>query len=334
MRFAVARVPRQPPPALPEDPAALSAAAVESARRNGFVAAGVLRATRPATFDVFRRWMEAGLHGEMAFLEQDAAARMGFDAILPYTKSVLAVALDVPGRGAGNVAKYARGEDYHRVVRQRLKAVVAEIRPLAPEGTHFRVCVDTAPLLERDIAVRAGLGFIGKNGMLIVPGAGSNVVLGEVLTDVALAPTAGPIDVSFDRCGTCTACLDACPTAAFLAPRLLDARKCISYLTIEKRGAFTPEEEAATGGRIFGCDICQDVCPFNAAHDPEGPARGPAASLSPEEVLALDDAGFEKRFFESAIWRATREGLQRNARAALKSTIRKTESTTGESTCS
>src|SRR5712692_2741221 len=153
MRFAVARVPRQPPPILPENPAALSRAAVESARRHGFAAAGVLEAARPATFGVFRQWIEDGLHGEMGFLERDAAARMRFDAVLPYTKSVLAVALEALGRGAGNIAKYARGEDYHRVVRRGLKAVVAELRPLAPPGAHFRVCVDTAPLLERDIAV-------------------------------------------------------------------------------------------------------------------------------------------------------------------------------------
>jgi epoxyqueuosine reductase len=329
MPFPAVRVPRQAPLLRPADPATLSRGAVESARRHGFVAAGVLAAERPESHDVFRAWIAAGHHGGMSWLTRDAEARSRFDTILPFTKSVLAVAREVPGLGAGNVAKYARGEDYHRVVRRHLKAVIEDLRPLVPPGTHFRVCVDTAPLLERDIALRAGLGFIGKNGMLIVPGVGSNVVLGEILTDVVLAPTAGGIDAAANRCGTCTACVDACPTGAFLAPRLLDARKCISYLTIEKRGPFTPEEEAAVGGRLFGCDVCQDVCPWNAALDPERPARGPAASLDAREILTLDDAAFEERFFESAIWRATREGLVRNARAVLAR-----EKTTGERTCS
>jgi epoxyqueuosine reductase len=295
----------------------LSRAAVKLALGHGFVAAGVLAAVRPVSHDVFERWLAEGRHGTMAWLARDAEARKRFDVILPYTKAVLAVAREVPGQGAGNVAKYARGEDYHRVVRRHLKDVIAQLRPLAPKGAHFRVCVDTAPLLEREVAARAGLGFIGKNAMLIVPGAGSHVVLGEVLTDVALAPTAGALDAAADRCGSCTACLDGCPTGAFVAPRLLDARLCLSYLTIEKRGTFTPSEEASFGGRLFGCDVCQDVCPWNAALDPEGPARGPAASFSPEEIVGLSEEAFEKRFFNSAVWRATHQGLVRNATAAL-----------------
>ncbi len=316
MRPAPSCAPRQPPPPLPDDPAGLSRAAIESALAHGFAAAGILAVTRPLSFDRYRAWLESGFHGEMAYLDRDASARERFDSILPYTRAVLAVARAVEGRGPGNVAQFARGEDYHRVVRRYLKAVIEDLRPIAPRGTHFRVCVDTAPLLERDIAVRAGLGFLGRNGLLIVPGLGSHVVLGEVLTDAALAPTAAPADPGADRCGTCTACLDACPTAAFVAPRVLDARKCISYLTIEKRTPFAPEEEAALEGRLFGCDVCQDVCPFNAAR---GVAPGgPAASLDPEEVLALGADGFRARFFGSTIWRATHEGLARNASAALR----------------
>ncbi len=318
MRPAVARVPRQPPPLEPADPAALSRAAVDSARAHGFVAAGVLAGGRPLTWDRFRAWLERGQHAEMAYLERDAAARMRFDSILPFTKSVLAVARAVPGAGRGNVAAYARGEDYHRVVRRLLKRVVEDFRPLAPKGVHFRVCVDTAPLLEREIAVRAGLGFIGKNGMLIVPGVGSQVVLGQVLTDVTMAPSVAPFAGGEDRCGSCTACLEACPTQAFVAPRVLDSAKCLSYLTIEKRGPFSPAEATTLGGRLFGCDDCQDVCPFNASLDPSGLARGPAAFLDPEEVLALDEAGFRARFFGTAIWRATWAGLARNARAAVR----------------
>jgi epoxyqueuosine reductase len=252
----------------------------------------------------------------MAYLERDAAARLRLDTILPFTRAVIAVARAIPGRGPGNVAQFARGEDYHRVVRRHLKAAIEDLRPLAPKGARFRVCVDTAPLLEREIAARAGLGFLGKNGLLIVPGLGSHVVLGEVLTDVALAPTAAPADPGANRCGACTACLDACPTSAFLAPRVLDARKCLSYLTIEKRTPFKAAEETALEGRLFGCDDCQDVCPFNAARG--AGAFGPAASLDPEEILALGAPAFRARFFDSAIWRATHEGLVRNAAAALR----------------
>jgi epoxyqueuosine reductase len=318
MRPVALRVPRRPPPPEPDDPGALSRVAVESARARGFAAAGVLAASRPLTWARFRDWLGAGHHGEMAYLERDAAARMRFDSILPFTKSVVAAARAVPGTGRGNVAAYARGEDYHRVVRRHLKALVEDLRPWAPAGSHFRVCVDTAPLLEREVALRAGLGFIGKNGMLIVPGVGSHVVLGEILTDVTMAPSAAPFANGADRCGSCTACLEACPTDALVAPRILDSRRCLSYLTIEKRGPLAPAEEAALSGRLFGCDDCQDVCPFNSALDPAGPARGPAASLDPEEILALDDAGFRRRFFHSAIWRATRSGLARNARAAVR----------------
>jgi epoxyqueuosine reductase len=313
---AAPRAPRRPPPPLPDDPAGLSRAAVEAARAHGFAAAGVLTASGPVSFERFRAWLEHGFHGEMAYLERDAAARMRFDAVLPFTRSVLAVARRIPGGGPGNVAQFARGEDYHRVVRRHLKAVIEDLKPVAPRGSHWRVCVDTAPLLERELAARAGLGFIGKNGLLIVPGLGSQVVLGEILTDVALAPTAAPADPGADRCGSCTACLDACPTRALVLPRVLDARKCLSYLTIEKRTPFTAAEEAALGGRLFGCDDCQDVCPFNEAR---GSAPfGPAASLDPGEILALSQEGFRARFFDSAVWRATPEGLARNATAALR----------------
>lgn len=253
----------------------------------------------------------------MAWLERDFELRRRWDSILPFARALVAVAREVPGRGDGNVARYARGEDYHRVVRRHLKRVVEGLRPLAPKGSHFRTCVDTAPLLERDAAVRAGLGSIGKNGMLIVPGVGSNVVLGEILTDAALAPTA-PRGAPPDVCGTCVACLDACPTQAFVAPRVLDSRKCLSYLTIEKRGPFTPDEEASLEGRLFGCDACQDACPWNAHQRPSDPPRGPAATLDPRPLTLLDESEFRRRFFETALGRATRDGLARNAAAALR----------------
>jgi epoxyqueuosine reductase len=312
-----ARAPRYPPPPLPEDPAALSRAAIEIAQAEGFVAAGVVAASAPASFGIFASWIADGHHGKMGWLERQFEPRRRWDSILPHPRALIAVARDVPGRGDGNVARYARGEDYHRVVRRHLKRVVERLRPLAPEGSHFRTCVDTAPLLERDAGVRAGLGSIGKSGMLIVPGVGSNVVLGEILTDVALAPTAPP-GAPPDVCGSCVACLEACPTQAFVAPRLLDSRRCLAYLTIEKRGPFAPDEEAALEGRLFGCDVCQDVCPWNAHQNPSGQPRGPEASLDPRHLADLSEPEFRRRFAETALGRATREGLARNAAAALR----------------
>ena len=299
--------------------------AVSAAMAHGFAAAGVLVARGPSSWQAFRDWLDGAAHGGMEWLERDSLPRKDFAEILPHCASILSVAYAVPRGGAGNVARYARGDDYHRAVRGRLKEVVRVLRPRFPAGTHFRVAVDTAPLLEREVALRAGLGFIGKNGMLIVPGAGSHVVLGELLTDVPLgAPSAepGPFEIlSFDRCGDCRACLDSCPTGAFLAPPFLDARKCLSYLTIEKRGPFDPWELASLDGRLFGCDVCQDVCPWNPPIPLSAEAVSvrpfPPASLDPAEVVGLDAAAFRRTFFSTALWRATYSGLVRNARAAV-----------------
>ncbi|MEO6324992.1 MAG: tRNA epoxyqueuosine(34) reductase QueG [Thermoanaerobaculia bacterium] len=312
--------PRWPPPPHPEDPLALSRAIVDAARRHGFCAAGVVAADAPASYETYQMWLEAGHHGEMTWLERDAEARRRLDSVLPYCRSVLAVAWQVPEGEPGNIARYSRGEDYHRVLRRKLHAVIEDVKPLAPKGSHFRVCVDTAPVLERDLALRAGLGFIGKNGLLIIPGVGSHVVLGEILTDILLASTAAAIDGTLDRCGSCMRCLESCPTDAFVAPRLLDARRCLSYLTIEKRGPLSPEQEQSLDGALFGCDICQDVCPWNEAIPHSGlPAAFPS-SLDPADLVALDREAFEERFADTAIWRATPEGLSRNARAALART--------------
>lgn len=316
------RAPRFPPPPAPDAPGAITRAALAAARRHGFVAAGVVRAVSPApTWDRFRSWLDEGRHGEMSWLERDAEARSDPTSILPFCRSILSVAREVPPGPAGNVALYARGDDYHDAIRRDLHRIARHLSPACPGGTRFRACVDTAPLLEREIAVRSGVGFVGKSGMLIVPGVGSHVLLGELLTDVEMEPTpplAG-LPASPDRCGTCTACLDSCPTGAFVAPALLDARRCLSYLTIEKRSPFDADEEAALGGRLFGCDVCQDVCPFNARHAAGTTAGAAPASLDPAELLDLDEAEFQERFGGSAIRRATREGLARNARAALAS---------------
>ena len=309
--------PRFPPAPLPDDPVDLSRRAVRAALDQGFVAAGVAAGPLSEGWTGFRNFLDGGLHGEMTFLERDSEARRSLDSILPYAKAALCVAREVPPGGAGNVARYARGEDYHDAVRRELKVVIDSLRQIAPEGTHFRVCVDTAPVLEGEWDVRAGLGFVGKNGMLIVPGVGSHVVLGEVLTDLALAPTATKVDGTWEKCGGCRACLDGCPTSAILAPRLVDARRCLSYLTIEKRSAFTRDEESWLEGRLFGCDDCQDVCPYNSGPRSRESVAEPPASLDPAEIASLDDSAFEARFARSAVRRATPEGLRRNARASL-----------------
>ena len=156
--------------------------------------------------------------------------------------------------------------------------------------------------------------------MIIVPGVGSHVVLGEVLTDLALAPTASAVDGTWEKCGGCTACLASCPTSAILAPRVVDARRCLSYLTIEKRGDFTAEEESWLEGRVFGCDDCQDVCPYNSGPRWSEDVQEPPASLDPVELASQDGPAFEACFARSAVRRATPEGLRRNARAALART--------------
>src|SRR3989441_1982581 len=201
-----------------------------------------------------------------------------------------------PARGQPRVAQYAQSADYHRVLGRRLARLADAIRELVP-GSTTRAYVDAGPVPERELAQRAGLGWIGKNMMLIHPALGSFTFIGVVLTDAALAADL-PFDV--DRCGTCRRCLDACPTDAFAAPRELDARRCIAYLTIEKRGAFTAAERAMVGGWVFGCDICQDVCPWNVkfARPAMDPELVPRADLRAPDLLALlaeDDAELQRR---------------------------------------
>jgi epoxyqueuosine reductase len=314
-----ARAPAAHPP---RDPADLTRRALDAARRAGCVAAGVIAAGPAQSWGRYRAWLDAGLHAEMAWLERDAEPRREPGAVLSGCRSILSVAWPAGDPAPGNVARYARGEDYHVALKRVLRALADELRQNAAPGARFRACVDTAPLLEREIALRAGLGFLGKNGLLIVPGVGSHVVLGELLTDAELAPTqraASPF--SPDRCADCTRCLDACPTGAFVAPRILDASRCLSYLTIEKRGRFTQDEERAVAGAgmLFGCDVCQDVCPWNAPFF-ESPVlpRG-EASLPLEPLVDMAPESYDARFGKSALWRATREGLARNAAALLAS---------------
>lgn len=213
------------------------------------------------------RWLAAGAHGEMAYMARTAAVRADPQRFLPGARSVVVVALsyrDEPASLSDHppdtvlVARYAQRRDYHGVLRRRLVRLGRLLTTRRP-GCRWRVAVDTAPLLERELAQRAGLGWIGKNTCLINRQLGSDLFLGELVTDVELVPS----EPGRNHCGRCTACLDACPTGAFAGPGFLDARRCIAYLTLEHRSAFQPAEATAVGYHLAGCDICQDVCPWN-----------------------------------------------------------------------
>jgi epoxyqueuosine reductase len=292
----------------------------EQALALGFDRVGIGVAGPLAHADAFGRWLDAGYAGGMKYLAKGRAARVDPTRLLPGWRSVVAVALNyAPGEedpGWRGVARYARGRDYHTLIRPRLHALKDVLRAAGGADVRSRAAVDTSAVLERELAARAGLGFIGKNTNLIAPGLGSYFFIGIVLTTAELAPD----DAIPDRCGTCTACLDACPTQAFAAPYTLDARRCVSYLTIEHRGEIPSELRAGVGDWLFGCDVCQEVCPWNR-HAP--PARDPALAPgappgTPEDLCELSDEDFRERFRGSAIKRARREGLARNAAIVLE----------------
>ncbi|HEX4124130.1 MAG TPA: tRNA epoxyqueuosine(34) reductase QueG, partial [Tepidisphaeraceae bacterium] len=219
--------------------------------------------------DYFRQWLDAGRHGEMSYLGDRFAERTDPRGYLPGAKSVICVAMnyhaplkpcpaDSDLASPGKIARYALGADYHELIRPRLRSLADWLRQAAP-GCATKAAVDTAPVMEKDLAVRAGIGWMGKNTCIIHPRLGSWLFLGEVITTAELAPDE-PIT---DHCGTCTRCIDACPTAAITAPYQLDATRCIAYLTIEHRGPIEPSMQEKIGDWLFGCDICQDVCPHN-----------------------------------------------------------------------
>jgi epoxyqueuosine reductase len=298
---------------------ALTSIVKERAHELGFDAVGVAAAGPPAHADAFERWLDAGHAGDMAYMAKGRQARLDPGLLLPGWRSVVAVALGYAPDGEDpawhGVARYARGRDYHDVIRPRLHALKDALREAGGPEVRSRAAVDTSAVLERELAARAGLGWIGKNTNLIAPGLGSYVFLGIVLTTAELVADASVPD----RCGTCTACLRACPTDAFVAPYTLDARRCISYLTIEHRGAIDESLQRAMGDWLFGCDVCQEVCPWNR-HAP--PTREPAfaAGVPPgpaEELVALEDEEFRARFHGSPLARARRPGLARNARIVL-----------------
>jgi epoxyqueuosine reductase len=312
----------------PLDMGALVAALRQEAAVLGFGRVGIASAGVPPQHDAFRGWLAAGLAGVMQpWLERHEPLRRSLEAILPGARSVIMLAThyfvghgptaEPLAAGHGRVARYARGDDYHDLLRGRLNRLATWIESEAP-GARARGVVDSAPLAERDFAVLAGLGWIGKNTMLIDPRAGSYFFLSGIVTDLVL-PIDQPIDV--DHCGTCTACLDACPTGAFPAPRVLDASKCVSAITIEDHGVVPDSLRVGMGDWIFGCDICQEVCPWNrhapGTDEPSLQPRNDEVSVDLAELLALDEEEFRKRFRGSPLLRAKRRGLLRSAAIAL-----------------
>jgi epoxyqueuosine reductase len=298
-----------------------------AARARGFSLAGIAPATDADGFGRFRDWLARGYHGEMDYLARLSDERRHPESVLESVRSVLMVGLEYGERGTRNaelevedrparVASYATGPDYHRFVWDRLNDLADWLMREVPGCSALGVA-DTAPLLERDFARRAGLGWVGKNTMLINKHRGSFFFLGALLTDLALTPDEPH---SANHCGTCTACLDACPTAAFPEPGLLDARRCISYLTIELRSPIPEDLREPVGPWLFGCDVCQDVCPWN--HRTEGepvpfPTDPALVTLDPIEMLGLTEEEFRRRFRGTVFFRTRRSGLLRNAAIVL-----------------
>ncbi|MCS6860079.1 MAG: tRNA epoxyqueuosine(34) reductase QueG [Abditibacteriales bacterium] len=300
------------------------------ARRLGFDLVGVAPAQPAAHADFLRRWVDAGMAGEMHYMTRDVERRVNPQAVLPEAKSVIVVALDYssspnhstpapPNHPTGRIARYAWGDDYHDVMRQKLNALLEFVKAEAGAEVQGKIYVDTGPVLERDIAALAGIGWFGKNTNLINTRRGSYFFLGVLLLDLAL---------DYDEpswtahCGRCTACLDACPTQAFVAPYVLDARRCISYLTIELKGAIPRELRPQMGSWIFGCDVCQDVCPWNRKHaqPTDESAFFPREGFESPNLIAwlrLTPDEFRTRFKGSPLQRAKRRGLLRNIAVAL-----------------
>jgi epoxyqueuosine reductase len=291
----------------------------------GFDAAGIARAEPLDAQARYEAWLAAGRHGEMDYLASDEHRERRADPakILRGIRSVVCVALCYPperdearDRRLGRIARYAVGDDYHRVMKDKLLALQREIAALLP-GSRPLWYSDTGAILERGWAERAGLGWIGKHSGLLSEERGSYFLLGEILLDRELEPDAPP---PRERCGTCTRCIGACPTGAIVAPYQVDARLCISYLTIEHRGPIPIDLRPAIADWVFGCDLCQDTCPWNRFAPPAREARLHARELaghSLEEFLALDEAGFRETFAHSPIRRAQRSGFLRNVCVAL-----------------
>ncbi len=301
----------------------------ELATAGGFARAGIAPAGALPRGEYVQRWLSEGRHGEMAYLARWRELRGDPGRLLAGARSVIVVAEPYrqkgierdSGRGRdggirGRVARYAWGRDYHRVMRKKLQRLVKGLHEAIDEPFETRICVDTAPVIERELAALAGIGWIGKNTLVMHQDLGSFFFLGEIITTLDLPPSQPAVD----HCGTCTRCLQACPTGALTAPYQMDAARCISYLTIEHRGGIAPQLQPLMGDWLYGCDICQDVCPFNR----DTPLATEAAYLPPADhpllpdpavgdVLKLSEKEYRELLAGSAMKRATLPMLKRNA---------------------
>ncbi|MBU6400547.1 MAG: tRNA epoxyqueuosine(34) reductase QueG [Verrucomicrobia bacterium] len=315
----------------------------QRARDLGFDACRITTASPPESHPRFQQWLADQRHGHMTYLQRNSSKRLDPDRVLPGAKTIVTLAVSYgdspptpgsprrtalavdstpsaptpPAGPAGVLARYARFTDYHQVLAHPLQALARWIDQLGGPGTRSLWYIDTGPVLERDLAQRAGLGFIGKHTNLIHRHLGNWILLAEILTTLKIEPDSP----EKNRCGSCTRCLAACPTAAITAPFQLDARRCISYLTIELKEPIPLELRPAIGNRIFGCDDCLSVCPWNRfAHAGalmKNHARADLAEPDLVELLALDDLGFKRRFAGTPILRAKRRGFLRNVCVAL-----------------
>ena len=316
----------------------LKQAIFQEAHRLGFILAGVTTPDPPPHFSAFENWLAKGHHGDMDYLASERSRQRRADPkqILPECKSILVLGTpysrppafpifdengesDAERRGGqSRIASYALGNDYHEVLPPRLESLIRFIEGQVGHSVANRYYTDTGPLLERDLAQRAGLGWIGKNTCLIHPQKGSYFLLAEILLGLELEPDSPFVT---DHCGTCTRCIEACPTDCILPNRTLDARRCISYLTIENKGDIPEELRPLMQDWIFGCDICQQVCPWNRFAAPEGDAsfqpRSGSADSELISLLTLTPESFNQRFKRSPVQRAKRRGLLRNVAVAL-----------------
>ena len=305
----------------------------EEASRIGFDLFGVSAARRSPRADAVRRWLGEGMHAGMDWMTRDPERRLDPARVVDGARSVISVGLmyyceDPPDEVwedplRGRVARYAWGKDYHDVVKPMLMDLGRWLEGVAGEGMAWRAYVDTGPVLEREVAERAGLGFVGKNTLLIHPLAGSYFVLGEIVTALDFGLEAEEVRPDAGTCGGCRRCLDVCPTHAFPAPYILDSRLCISYLTIEHRGSIPEALREKMGRWVFGCDACQTICPWVRSHRKAATSvrftRFDPERCAPrlDELMALTPASFAERFRGMPVKRAKRSGLRRNAAVAL-----------------
>ena len=309
------------------DKLALTSLAIkERALLAGFHKAGVVRAELlEAEAPGLKEWLARGYHGEMSWMARDPEQRLDPRKLFPEARSAVVVALNyyTPDKhqensATGKVSRYAWGDDYHDVLKAKLESLLAWIREQEPTAAG-KICVDMQPTLDKAWAVRAGLGWLGKHSNVITPEYGSWVFLGELLLNLDLEPDHEPLE---DHCGTCTLCLDACPTQAITEPYVVDSNKCISYATIELRAPELPQTmQPHLSGWLYGCDICQDVCPWNRFEQPTTETRFAAregnVNAEFDAILKLEPETYAARFHGSAMKRAKLAGLQRNARALL-----------------